>query len=51
MLFPVFLHQPGIGVRVAVFAEMSAGIVCADIDTEQAGTLPVSLICLSFWHI
>ena len=46
----ILLHQRGVGIGVAIPAEVSAGIIGADVCSQQAGTFPASLV-LPPWRV
>ena len=39
-------HKRGIGIGITVFANMPAGIICSDINSQQTRTLTISLVGL-----
>ena len=48
MISHIYFHQSCLGIRIAVLAQVTAGIVSSYVHSKKAGTCSVSLIALLF---
>ena len=51
MLLHVCLYKFRIRIRIAILTQMSAGIICSDIRSEQACTFSVTLIFITLRNL
>ena len=51
MLSHIRFHQCRIGIGIAIFTQMTAGVISTNVSSQQAGALVVPLICFTLRNI